>query len=54
MPNEDDSEEILDRLPRNRKQLTKLLEKVNQKIGTYKLQFFKEQYELKDKPSKVD
>ena len=45
----DKEEEFYDRLPSNKKQLIKLLEKVNEKIRSYKLAFFQEQIDLEGK-----
>jgi len=44
---EHEEEEKVDKLPRNQKQLDKLLGKVKQKISFYKNVFFQEQRELK-------
>jgi hypothetical protein len=45
----DREEEFYDRLPNNKKQLIKLLDKVNEKIRSYKLAFFQEQIDLEGK-----
>ena len=45
----DKEEEFYDRLPNNKKQLIKLLDKVNEKIRSYKMAFFQEQIDLEGK-----
>ena len=48
-----DSEEILDRLPRNKKQLIKMLDDINGKLNHYKQQFISEDKHNKVATSKV-